>query len=179
MSKIPERIDFDNDVKIVKLTSIHKVDNGFECKKPDYTEYYKVHAFNDMMYGIGKTWLCTYKSDTVIGFISVAMSHMKPERHESLMGKGYGNIPALLIGHLATRKDYEKKGVGTRLIAWAIKEAVNISDRVGCRIVMLSPENDQEVLDFYKKRGFTYVPREGNEKEDAFFLDIHRIKKLE
>ncbi len=168
-------IDFDNDVSIVQLTSTDSIDKEFECKNSKYTEYYKVHAFNDMEKGIGQTWLCIYK-DKVVGFISVAMAHMRPERHEKLEGKGYGNIPALLIGHLATHKEYERKGIGTNLIAWTIKEAVNSSARIGCRIVMLNPENDPKIKEYYVNRGFTYVSHDDKEK-DAFYLDIQRKRK--
>ena len=163
-------IDFSKEVSVVMLDSTMSKDSEFECKNPSYTEYYHVTAFNDMKEGIGQTWLCMYKKQ-MIGFVTIAMAHMRPERDERLRGKGYGNIPALLIGHLATHKDYERKGVGTNLIAWAIREAVSYSKRIGCRVVMLNPEDDPEVRDFYTKRGFTYVPQNDKER-DAFYLDI-------
>ncbi len=163
-------IDFSRDVSIVMLDPAMSIDAEFECKDPSYTEYYRVTAFSDMKEGMGQTWLCMYKKK-MIGFVTIAMAHMRPERDERLQGKGYGNIPALLIGHLATHKDYERKGVGTSLIAWAIREAVSHSKRVGCRVVMLNPEDDPEVRGFYAKRGFTYVPQDDKER-DAFYLDI-------
>ena len=164
-------IDFSKDVSVVMLDPTMSIDPEFECKNPSYTEYYRVTAFSDMKEGIGQTWLCMYKKKKVIGFVTIAMAHMRPERDKQLQGKGYGNIPALLIGHLATHKDYERKGVGTNLIAWAIREAVSHSKRIGCRVVMLNPEDDPEVRDFYAKRGFTYVPQDDKER-DAFYLDI-------
>ncbi len=142
--------------------------------KIHYIPNTKIHAFNDMEKGISQTWLCVYKNKTV-GFIS--MAHMKPERHEILQGKGYGNIPSLLIGYLATHKKYEKRGIGMILIAWAIKEAINSSKRIGCRIVMLNPENDKKIKNYYTNRGFTYVPHEDREK-DIFFLDIQKNGKM-
>ena len=163
-------IDFSKDVSIIMLAPTMSIDAEFECKNSSYTEYYRVDAFSDMQEGIGRTWLCMYKKK-MIRFVSVAMAHMRPERDKRLQGKGYGNIPALLIGHLATHKDYERKGVGTNLIAWAIQEAVRYSKRIGCRIVMLNPEDDPEIRDFYTHRGFTYVPQDDKER-DAFYLDI-------
>ena len=148
---IPD-IDFSKDVSIVMLDSVKRTDSEFECKNPSYTEYYRVTAFSDMKGGLGQTWLCMYKKK-MIGFVTIAMSHMRPERDARLQGKGYGNIPALLIGHLATHKDYEGKGVGTNLIAWAIKEDVHHAKRIGCRIVMLNPEDDPKIRNFYIKRG--------------------------
>ena len=166
---IPD-IDFNKDVSIVMLDPTTSKDPKFECKNPSYTEYYRVTAFNDMNEGMGQTWLCMYKKK-IIGFVTIAMAHIMPERDEWLQGKGYGNIPALLIGHLATHKDYERNGVGTNLIAWAIKEAVHHSKRIGCRAVVLNPEDDPEIRNFYANRGFTYVPQDDKER-DAFYLDI-------
>ena len=167
-------IDF-NLVSIVQLKPADSLDQDFECKNKEYTEYYRVHAFNDMKNGLSKTWLCIYKNK-VIGYITIAMAHMRPERHGGLQGKGYGNIPALLIGQLATHKEHEKKGIGRELIHWAIREATRSSQRMGCRIVMLNPADDEKIRTYYRNRGFTYVPH--NDKEnDAFYLDIQRVKK--
>ena len=167
---IPDVIDFSNDVSMVMLKPTMPTDKEFECKNPSYTEYYRVSAFDDIKDKVGRIWLCMYM-EKVIGFISIAMAHMNPERDKQLQRDGYGNIPALLIGHLATHKDYEGKGVGTHLIAWAIREAVRSSQRIGCRIVMLNPEDDPKIRTYYTHKGFTYVPQNDKER-DAFYLDI-------
>ena len=75
---IPD-IDFDNDVSVVMLDPNLPIDSDFECKNESYTEYYRVTAFSDMKEGIGQTWLCMYKKK-MIGFVSIAMAHMNPER---------------------------------------------------------------------------------------------------
>ena len=167
---IPNVIDFSNDISMVMLKPTTPTDKEFECKNPSYTEYYRVSSFDDIKDKIGQIWLCMYRKK-VIGFVSIAMAHMRPERDKRLQRDGYGNIPALLIGHLATHKDYEGKGVGTNLIAWAIKEAVHSSQRIGCRIVMLNPEDDPKIRTYYIHKGFTYVPQNDKER-DAFYLDI-------
>ena len=171
LSDIPKQIDYSNyDVFIVQLKTTASIDKSFNCKVKEYTEYYKVHAFNDLQRGIGNTWVLTYKGK-VLGFISIAMAHMQPERHHDLQGNGFGNIPSLLIGHLATHKDYENKGVGSHLVAWAIKKAREYSKTIGCKIVILNPDDKEEVREFYRKLGFTYVPHD-DKGRDAFFLDI-------
>lgn len=97
------------------------------------------------------------------------MAHMKKDEHETLDIDTFGNIPALLIGHLATHRDYERKGVGRYMVSWVISKAVELSESVGCRLVMLNPEKD--VIGFYKKLGFIHVPHE-NEDYDSMFVDI-------
>jgi len=80
--------------------------NDFKCSKEKFTEYLKVHASNDQIEQIGQTWVFVYQ-EKIIGFITIAMAHMKKDEHEDLQIDGFGNIPALLIGHLATHRDYE------------------------------------------------------------------------
>lgn len=84
---------------------------------------------------------------------------------------GYGNIPALLVGYLATDKRHERQGVATDLLTWALDEAVRTSERVGCRIVMPNPVDDPEIRQFYRNRGFRYLPvRDG--EADVFYIDM-------
>ena len=91
------------------LDLIKPIDYEFECKNPSYTDYYRVNAFSDPKEEMGQIWLCMYKKK-MIGFITISMAHMMPKRDTRLQGKGYGDIPALLIRHTATHKDYEKRG---------------------------------------------------------------------
>ena len=42
--------------------------------------------------------------EKIIGFATIAMAHVKQNEHEKLQIDTYGNIPALLIGHLATHQ---------------------------------------------------------------------------
>ncbi len=176
MSEIPDIINYSSyDVFIVQLAETAVKDNNFECENGKYTEYYRVHAYNDMEMGLGRTSVLIWKSK-VIGFISIAMAHMRPERVLDMGEKGYGNFPALLVGHLATHKDFENKGVASHLLSWAIKKAVVYSKTIGCRFVMLNPEDDEKVRQFYRNRKFKYIPHDNKEK-DAFIFDINDVIK--
>ncbi len=46
-------IDY-NDVDIIQLMPTDSLDNDFECKNEEYAEHYRVHAFNDIKYGLSK-----------------------------------------------------------------------------------------------------------------------------
>lgn len=157
-----------NKVGYRKLSNVTTGLNDFECSKNIFEEYLKVNALNDQDQHVGQTWLFVYE-EKIIGFVTIAMAHMKKDEHEDLQIDTFGNIPALLIGHLATHKNYERKGVGRHMVSWVISKAVELSETVGCRLVMLNPERD--VKGFYDKMGFTYVPH-SNEKLDSMFIDI-------
>ena len=85
---------------------------------------------------------------------------------------GYGNIPALLVGYLATDKSHERQGVATRLLLWSIEEAIRLSKRIECRIVMLNPLDDTKTMRFYRNLGFRYIPA-SNDEDDVFYIDVH------
>ena len=57
-------------------------------------------------------------------------------------------------------------------MALAVREAVSMSKRIGCRIAMLNPADDPQIRRFYTNRGFRYIPASGGE-DDVFYSDIH------
>lgn len=171
MTIIPDSIDFLNDVNIVKLRLGITTDSTFECKTREFTEYYQMHSVIDMEYGISKTWQMTHDGK-VVGYISLATSHMEKDESEYFNAKELGkNIPAVLVSHLATRKGWEKKGIGETLLKWAINKAVIISNTVACRVIMLNPYASEDVRNFYINRGFTYVEHDDKSK-DICYLDL-------
>ena len=119
---------------------------------------------------MNRTWACI-ENGAVLGYISVAMGHMRPDRDPALRGMGYGNVPALLVGYLATDKRHERQGVASDLLLWAVHEATRASKRVGCRISVLNSTGDPAIKRFYRNRGYRYVPASDGEA-DAFCIDI-------
>ena len=157
-----------NKIRYHQLSNIQQGLDDFKCTKPSFEEYLKVSAFHEQHEQVGQTWLFTYEKK-IIGFITIAMAHMKPT--PKLPIDTFGNIPSLLIGHLATHKDYERKGVGKYMVWWAINKAAELSESVGCRTVTLNP--DKDVIEFYKKLKFRYG--NSNAEDDVMFFDVKRF----
>lgn len=152
-----------------KLTSTYKVDS-FESSDKDFTDYLHVNSFSDQNLNIGQTWLYVYNEKIILGYITLAMAHMTQKEHKKLEVDGFGNIPGLIIGQIATNKEYECSGVATKMINWAINEANNYSKHVGCKIVMLNPKDDEKIREFYRKRGFVYVHHDDKNLDSMFVL---------
>ena len=156
------------EISLVRLDATP--DPSFECRNPEFNDYYRVTS-SDLEAGLNRTWQYVDDRGPTLGYISVAAAHLRPGRDPALQGKGYGNIPALLVGYLATDKSHERQGVATDLLLWSIEEALRLSERIGCRIVMLNPLDNPDTMKFYYNFGFRYIPASSGE-DDVFYIDI-------
>ncbi len=139
----------------------------------DYLKYYQYDALYDAQENLAHTYLLKL-DEKVLGYVSVALAHIRKENRDKMMKKGTdGNISALLISHLATDSRFLRQGVGTTLIDVALDMAKSISRYIGCRYLALHPEDDDGVKQFYAKYGFEYIEKTVEDKEkDLFILDI-------
>ena len=112
---------------------------------------------------MGRTYVFVYKKQ-VVGYIVLAMAQLSKAKQGDLGIDTYGDIPALLISHLATHKKYERRGIGRNMVSWAIRYAKTVSKRIGCRVVLVKAEKD--VTEFYEKSGFVYATTK-TENENA------------
>ena len=104
-------------------------------------KYLREEALPDQRRRIGVTWVFVYE-DTILGF-TLATASVKSSDVE---GRGkwlrFGEVPALLVGQLATHSEYEGQHVGRTLVNLAVAEAVDLTRRMGCRLVVLHPRKD-------------------------------------
>jgi ribosomal protein S18 acetylase RimI-like enzyme len=176
---LSEKINFENsEVEFVKLQMLDGIDKTFETEVDEYTDYYKVQSQYDMDQGLSRTYLLKVDG-RILGYVSIAMAHLRKETTSKTFAKeSEGNIPALLISHIATHKEFQRNGIGTKLVDEALRIAVESSENIGCRYLMLNPRDDDGVRKFYIKYGFTYIPNIEDDKErDAFILDIKQEKE--
>ena len=99
------------------------------------------------------------------------MAHVRKSEVADVKIDGYGNIPALLISHLATHKDYERTGVGRHMVTWVMSKARELSESAGCRLILL--RSDKSAAEFYKKLHFEQV-KGYNDNRNDMYLDIRR-----
>jgi len=138
----------------------------FECEKERFTEYLKKEAKIDHSLGIGRVFLFVYQSK-VVGFATVAMSQLPKEKHEKFEAIAtHGNVPGLLLGQLARDVKYSKSGLGKHILDWTVNHAIELSERVGCRIIIV--KSDEDKIDWYKGYGFISIKN----SKDKLFYDI-------
>jgi GNAT superfamily N-acetyltransferase len=67
------------------------------------------------------------------------------------------DVPLLLIGRLAVDQNWRGQGLGTALLADALRRCLAVSEIAGLRGVIVHAFDD-EAVEFYRKNGFTRSP---------------------
>jgi len=122
----------------------------------------------------GVTYIFFYET-TMIGYVTLAMSSILAKRIEKRQ-KGQvplTSYPSLLVGRLAVHNEWRDKGVGEYLCNWCVGVALDISERIGCRYVILQTHEGKRV-DYYAKRGF----QKGQELEDKHEKLVWMYQKI-
>ena len=169
-------INFKKDVIVHKLQKNLFNVNDFRCKKQEYADYLKKDAFDDQKNSIDQTLVFCHKQAVVIGYVTIAMAELNKNHDQKLKNFPHSHIPALLVGQLATHQDYESLGVGKHMIYWVIAEAINYSNNIGCKLIILNPGEDV-ILWYKRKLGFIHVPKSRRNPDLMYYnLAWYKIK---
>ena len=117
----------------------------------------------------GITYLFSYDGN-IIGYVTLAMSSISSKRmdkwsKELISLKFY---PSLLIGRLAVGNNWRRKGVGKYLCDWCLGVAMALSEKVGCRYVIV--ETDQNNVNFYENCDFQLGKELDEDKGKAMWM---------
>lgn len=169
-----QKINFDDDnVEYYQVEETDLLNDGFESDVDEFTTYYRVDCLQDVREKLVHMYLLKLNS-SVVGYVTLAMAHIRHDATEQIKAKEInGNVPALLISHLAVHKDYKRCNVGTALLDLVFDLVPQLESFAGCRYVMLNPRDDQGVRNFYSNYGFEYYPNFKDDKNaDAFLMDL-------
>lgn len=132
--------------------------SGFHCNNEDdlgcdsfiHNEN-EAKQFQKGLHGI--TYVFSYRNK-MVGYVTLAMSSILAKRLDK---KDNTTIhlsfyPCLLIGRLAVDNDMRHLDIGTYLADWSTGVALKLSERVGCRYVVL--ETLENKVAFYSQCGF-------------------------
>lgn len=166
-----DRIDFAK-VRVGHLDENTPGIPAFKNQKHVMVDHLQKDALSEQNRKIGTIWVWVYDDRVVLGYVTLAAYSINKRHFENDRNYAgteqfpYGTIPALLIGQLATHEEYERQGVGKRMVAWAVKTAIELSKIVGCRMVAVHPYDD--VVGWYEKQKFKKV----SGKLTVMYLDI-------
>lgn len=152
-------------------------DAGFDSGIKEFTDYYRTHSLQDMRERLVRMYLVK-RNGRVLGYVALAMSRIRHDATPEIEKKEInGNVPALVISHLAVHKDFQRKGIVFKLRDLVFDIVPKLEPWAGCRYVMLNPRDDQGVRDFYAEYGFEYKPNFRDEcVHNACLMDLKSAK---
>ncbi|MCX6767121.1 MAG: GNAT family N-acetyltransferase [Candidatus Micrarchaeota archaeon] len=136
-------------------SSDRKIFIGFECENKDDEEFVKDDIFKYRDLQLGVTYLLK-PSEKVLSFVTLATGSidLKDLKLDLPVSERPTKMPAILIGRLATTKDQYRRGHGSKMIALAVKLALEMSEKIGARVLLVHARNDPKIIAFYVKNGF-------------------------
>ncbi len=156
---------------------------GFRCHRGEFVTFWRQgRVEREVRAGIAQAFVLTH--DSKLAGYATLLADKLTVTSQLLLAESiqYHTFPAAKIGLLAV--DERAKGVGTRLVEWAIEYAAfELAPRVGLRFVtvdaLFDPDNGYDSSPFYLKRGFVFAsPDEPCPPSDGFRTMYFDLKPL-
>lgn len=129
---------------------------SFDCGEPRQNDLLQKRARKHAEQKFSQTWVATTEGRAeILGFVTLSMGQIEFANvtEEIVRGLPRYPIPVLHVGQLATSLRYQGKGIGSLLLAFSCRKAVELSQSVGCYAVDLFAQ-DEVAFEFYRRRGF-------------------------
>ena len=139
---------------IIQLLGVQHRREGFDCGEAALNDFLLRQAGQQQRRGFGKTYVALAEDGvTVTGFITVSAGQIATTSLPSQLKLPRYPAPMLRIGRLAVDARHQGKGIGQNLLAFALRLAVEFSQRVGLYAVVVDAKHDKAQA-FYVKLGF-------------------------
>src|SRR3989344_6811194 len=165
------------DVRIERLNEKHSL-NNFQSYEQELVDFLLEDALNNQKNRISVTYLWFLNNSKLAGYITLLSDRINLEGDVKDMfrrkGIEYHSLPALKVGRLCVDDCYLRRGLGTLMLAFAVKVANRIfNECAGCRFMVLdakkNPKNNP--IHFYKKLGFQTL-KERKKGTTPMYLDL-------
>jgi len=147
--------------------------SGFNCSDHDLNDFLKEDALWYQTERLAVTRLVFF-GDTLVGYFTIINDSLEAKAVQA--GDGHDRFearkyPALKIARLATRDDYQRRGIGKGMLLKVFSIAIALSRYTGCRIITVDSKPNS--VKFYQKFGFKPANRK---KRDTvpLYRDFHR-----
>ncbi len=143
----------------------------FSCGKKEIDEFIQKQALSFQEQRLGITYLFHHGAD-LVRFETLCMGYIDKHKiaSQDRFAQHVNSYPALLIGQLGVFNGQQSGGVGTYICDFCFDRAIKLSQRVGCRFLVV--DTLESAVKFYAKYGFTLAPKQEKEKQKLMFLDI-------
>lgn len=131
-------------------------------------EWLKLYAGQSERKGETRTYLAV-RDHRVVGYVSLMAISISPTGQPSSSKR---KVPGVLIARLAIETSWQNLGLGKMLLSHALKTSLEISEKVGIKVVAIEPLSD-ELCTYYQRFGFEALGHTSR----LMVLGISKIKK--
>jgi len=124
----------------------------FDCGAAEQNEFLHERAWRDARRGITVTHML-YARGIAVAFVTLMADRIVLGPRERALGVTYSIVPAVKIAQLGVDRRFSLRGLGRLLVAFAVRTALLIRSRVGCRYVTLDARTERLVA-WYESQGF-------------------------
>lgn len=133
---------------------------AFSCEEPALTEWFHARSGQEQERNVAQVFVARDDELGIVGFyslsaFSIGLGELPDELRRRL--PRYDTIPAVLIGRLARDSRVKGRGVGELLIAAALRQIVETSERLGIYAVVVDAKHEKAAA-FYREYGFQSFP---------------------
>lgn len=148
--------------------------NSFDCGQPVMNEFLQKTARQYAERDVGVTHVVVAEegSSRILGYVTLAI---KTVSRESLATKGLprGEFGVALLARLAVDKDFQRHGLGKRMLYFALFKAQQMAETFGLLGVVVDLLNE-DARPFYENRGFKPLL----DDHHRLYLSMKEIRKL-
>ncbi|WP_304169793.1 GNAT family N-acetyltransferase [Phenylobacterium aquaticum] len=132
--------------------------SAFDSGKPALDDWLRTRALSNQEKGFSVV-MVVHEAGRVVGYYGLAPTAVEPALvpRKVRTGQPPNPIPCLLIGQLATDRAYAGSGIGTSLLAHALRRCLAGAALTGGRAVLVNAI-DEEARAFWTRRGFLASP---------------------
>lgn len=126
----------------------------FDCGVRTLNEFLARHAGQQQRKGMGKTYVALVDGeDAIAGFITLCAGQVATNALPTALKLPHYPVPILRIGRLGVDQRYQGRGIGQDLLAFALRLALEFSQRIGLYAVLVDAK-DERAAAFYRRLGF-------------------------
>ena len=165
------------DIRIERIHEKHMV-SGFQSYEQELVDFLIEDALKDQQKQISVTYLWFLNHGELAGYVTLLNDriNLEDDLKEFFRKKNihYHSLPALKIGRLCVDNRFLRQGIGTLMIAFAVKVAHHIFNQyAGCRFIVVDAKRNaqHDPIHFYKKIRFRLL-KERKKGTTPMFLDL-------
>ena len=147
--------------------------SAFDCGTEILNTYLKKRAGQEQRKHFCTCYLAIDSKNSVAGFYTLSSSSVDlgqlPSETQKKLPR-YKDVPVARIGRLAVDQTFRGQGLGSALVADAIKRI--ICSEIGCFAIVVDAK-DETAISFYKHLGFESL----HDQTDVLYLSVATAKK--